>query len=507
MQKKYNKLTVVFLLLILVSLFQLIACGTKRKQKLSNSNLKSAEFLKGEQIAKVHCSSCHVYVPPEMLDRISWPRVLSVMAIEMAKKNYVIKQEEWIKVQQFYLNQSPKFFFSSTLKELPTPQKLFVGKAITTPLYSQNAATLIRYLPQDSTLYLGKKNGELFRFVSDTLQLYVKLSNVPVDLKMQEQALYILGIGSLAPSEDRTGQLIKMTSDRSTQVIVDSLKRPVHFQITDLEKDGITDYLIASFGSTIGDVASGNLSHYSRPKQVDLIEDLPGAIQVEIADLSGDGREEIIALFSQGNESIYSYTLQANRTYTKQKLLEFSPVHGTNSFKLIDINQDGYLDLLVTNGDNDDYSQVYKSYHGLRIFINNQQNAFEEKYFYPINGAASVKTADMDQDGDMDVVVLAMYPDLFSRPWETVLYFENKGNLNFSVQYFEKNPSANWMLLEVADIDQDGDMDIITAANRDIGGLIPPALNEQWRIAPLDLKIYYNRVKTDKTNWKKEVPR
>ena len=44
------------------------------------SPLKDQEYFIQEELAKQHCSSCHEYVPPEMLDRITWPRVLSLFS-------------------------------------------------------------------------------------------------------------------------------------------------------------------------------------------------------------------------------------------------------------------------------------------------------------------------------------------------------------------------------------------------------------------------------------------
>jgi len=277
-------------------------------------------------------------------------------------------------------------------------------------------------------------------------------------------------------------------------VVVDSLKRPINFQIANFKETDSKGYLIASFGSTEGKTPSGDLSFYkNKSNKKQLIGNLSGAMQVEVTDIDGDGIQEIIGLFSQANEAINIYNLDEKGQFILKSSLRFSPVYGTNSFQLIDMNEDGFLDLLVTNGDNDDYSPIFKPYHGIRLYLNDQQNNFSPTYFYQINGASKVKAADIDKDGDIDFVVLAMYPDLFSRPYETLLYFENIGQFHFKVQYFEAQPSANWMLLELADIDHDTDLDIITAANQEIGGLMPPALKQAWLDKEVVAKIYYNK--------------
>ena len=51
-------------------------------------------------------------------------------------------------------------------------------------------------------------------------------------------------------------------------------------------------------------------------------------------------------------------------------------MYGSSYLELADMNNDGHLDILYTNGDNADYSYVLKKYHGLRIFINDGKNQF-----------------------------------------------------------------------------------------------------------------------------------
>lgn len=456
---------------------------------LSSNQIK--EYEQGEKLARMHCTHCHEYVAPDFLDRITWPRVFTAMEQQMDKEGYLISKDEWIKLQQFYLLYAANTFHSTAKKQLPTLQKQFTGRTICNPANTKNNATLLKYSETDNTLYLGEKDGQLYHITSNTLFEKYKLPNIPVDLNYVDSTLLVLGIGNLAPSELRTGQLLAISNEDNVEILVDSLKRPIHFQMTDFGKKEEDSYLIASFGSTLGEKPSGDLAYFNNQTKT-IVGNLSGATQVEIADIDQDGQLEIIGLFSQGNESINIYNRDNKGQFILQNSLRFPPIYGTNSFQLADMNADGFLDLLVTHGDNDDYSQVFKPYHGIKIYLNDQQNNFTPHYFYQINGASKVKAADIDKDGDLDFVVLAMYPDLFSRPYETLLYFENIGELNFKVQYFESQPSANWMLLELADLDQDGDLDIITAANDEIGGLVPPALKQNWQERNTAVKVYDN---------------
>jgi hypothetical protein len=78
------------------------------------------------------------------------------------------------------------------------------------------------------------------------------------------------------------------------------------------------------------------------------------------------------------------------------------------------------MDLLYTNGDNADYSNSLKRYHGIRLFQNDGNFKFRQVWFYPLYGATKAVARDFDGDGDLDVAGIAFYPD-FSRNRPKVL--------------------------------------------------------------------------------------
>ena len=77
------------------------------------------------------------------------------------------------------------------------------------------------------------------------------------------------------------------------------------------------------------------------------------------------------------------------------------------------------------------------------------------------DGARSVNTVDMDGDGDLDILS-ATYDG------KSISWFENTGSGNFSngtVIFTEAN--SGMMCVEVADLDGDGNMDLLSASNHD----------------------------------------
>jgi len=131
---------------------------------------------------------------------------------------------------------------------------------------------------------------------------------------------------------------------------------------------------------------TGSLSWYenkgNRSWQRHVLRALPGAIKVYIRDENHDGLPDIWALFAQGEEGIFLYTNKGNGQFDEEQVLRFPPSYGSTSFQLVDMNKDGFEDILYTCGDNGDYSPVLKPYHGVYVFLNDGHNHFKQNFFF-----------------------------------------------------------------------------------------------------------------------------
>lgn len=105
---------------------------------------------------------------------------------------------------------------------------------------------------------------------------------------------------------------------------------------------------------------------------------LPGAEKAYIQDYNKDGLSDIWVLFAQGDEGIFLFTNKGNKKFEQQQVLRFPSVYGSTFFELVDFNKDGNQDIIYTCGDNADYSQVLKPYHGVYIFLNDGKNNFRQ---------------------------------------------------------------------------------------------------------------------------------
>ncbi|MEL6252296.1 MAG: VCBS repeat-containing protein [Bacteroidota bacterium] len=130
-----------------------------------------------------------------------------------------------------------------------------------------------------------------------------------------------------------------------------------------------------------------------------------------------------------------------------------------------DVNGDGKEDALLLGAAGDPDKLFIQN--SAATFNLSPQEAFEQDKDIESTGGA---LADMDQDGDLDLLVGAGGNEYTKGIQNFLLrYYENDGKGNFSKQQ-EKTPPAggNTSCIEVADFDADGDMDVF------IGGRVVP---------------------------------
>jgi hypothetical protein len=152
------------------------------------------------------------------------------------------------------------------------------------------------------------------------------------------------------------------------------------------------------------------------------------------------------------------------------------------------------MDVAIVNGDNADLSMVTKPYHGLTLFQNMGGYQFKKIKFLAIPGATNVISSDFDQDGDIDFIVSAFFPDEDLAPGYSLIYLSNqaKKNTAFKMEYLPLSNLGKWLILTKADFDQDGDDDFA------VGSFVFSAKNptedylSEWGFKSPDIMLYEN---------------
>lgn len=255
---------------------------------------------------------------------------------------------------------------------------------------------------------------------------------------------------SAAMTGNRVSLWINDGNGNFTETVVDDQSFGAHtIDISDLDDDGDDDILIAAMGGlTTG--ANSELAIYRNDGNLQFSKEVLSANTnkatfIHAADLNNNGEKEI--LFVEYGAGLLGWYKKEDAGYTKVVLNSFSGMH---SALARDYDKDGDLDILAS------------AYNGCKFFIwqNDGSGAFTKVWEYQGMGGSCLDMADFDNDGENDLLGVAtnsgVSPDLF--------WFKNNGNSDFTAHPLISN------LREVhssaaADLDGDGDQDIIIAVN------------------------------------------
>lgn len=469
---------------------------------------------KDSRIAHNACASCHLFPEPELLDKKTWeagvfPQMAFRMGIDYAAlseiseadqpevtktlpPNAMVSKEDWEAIKRYYLSKAPDTLHA----EVKTiSEKIIQFEPETRVIGEFPLLTFVRRDTSENKVYVGSRLKRLYilnenLFPKDSFELPSPASHIL--FTKPDPVVSLMGI--MDPNDQAKGQISILRLDsRSGARVIDSLKRPVHFDIKDLNNDGLDDLVVCAFGNYSGGLLAYKNLGQGKYERL-FLQNLPGARKVIIKDFDGNGMVDILALMTQGDERIILLLNQGDFNFRISTLLRFPPVYGSSYFDVADFNNDGKFDILYTNGDNADYSMVPKPYHGVRIFLNDGKNDFSEAWFYNMHGATQAAAHDFDNDGDLDIAAIAFFPDFTDHAEQGFIYFENKGG-RFIPQVTEFGSKGRWLTMESTDIDKDGDCDLILAA-LDFNSGVPPGLLDQWKNERTSILILRNKLHT-----------
>lgn len=179
-----------------------------------------------------------------------------------------------------------------------------------------------------------------------------------------------------------------------------------------------------------------------------------GSKDFNFADFDNDGKPDAYSL-STIDSKISWYKNSGTGTFGTQKVLTYG-VNNINSISSGDIDGDGDIDILSTSSW-DSKMSWYKNTDGLGKF-SEQQIVINNSTIYPMYA----RLFDADNDGDNDFVVKYQYEVNYVTYYRISL-FKNNGFGNFTEQILANDLPKNVLGLAVADIDNDGDFDLIAA--------------------------------------------
>lgn len=464
---------------------------------------------KGRANARKYCIACHQLPEPDALTKSAWvhhiqPEMAKWLGLERVDfegmadgrlledagiypKLPMLSEDDWFSIWDYYRAAAPS-------QPQPQPAKPAAQPALKQfrvhkwNLHDSAPMTsLVKIDPAGKRVFMGDAfSGQLFALdATGEVLSRTRFKSAPVSLTFSDTGIYVTQIGRFFPSDQLEGTIDLLPRESQTanpRTLVTGLRRPVDTAIAQLNTDNRDDLVVCSYGNRLGRLSWFEGLEGGTFAEHVLIE-RPGSIQAAVRDFNGDGRLDIIVMTAQAREAIHLFLNLGKNEFQMTTLLEKPPTWGFAGFELIDFNKDGKLDLLVANGDNGDFALPMKSYHGIRLYLNDGRNRFQEAWFHPLHGAFKAQARDFDGDGDLDLAAIAFYPDFASAAPENFLYLENLGGMKFSAATMPENNAGRWMVMDSGDVDGDGDADIVLGSfvRGPTTVPVPATLRDNWR--------------------------
>jgi hypothetical protein len=283
--------------------------------------------------------------------------------------------------------------------------------------------------------------------------------------------LLVADLGAFLPGDHAKGAvawLRALPGGGYANYSVDGFPRVADARAADLDGDGRLDLAVAGFGwrragalSVLLNRGTGAAPAFERQ----VVDPRPGAIHVIPADLDRDQRTDLVALIAQQHEQVVAYLNGGDgKTFRAETLYAAPhPNWGSSGIELADLDRDGDPDVLMTNGDMFD-DRLLKPYHGIQWLENRGARPFTAHALATLPGAHRAVAADLDGDGDLDVVACAFTAGSLGgteAELPSLVWLEQVRPGRFERRTLERGQPTH-ATLDAADFDGDGDVDLVT---------------------------------------------
>lgn len=282
-----------------------------------------------------------------------------------------------------------------------------------------------------------------------------------------DQDCVVAVLGDILPSDGEIGrvELFRREQDGFVrEVLLDDVGRVADVQPADFDADGDIDLAVAVFGYSRGEVLwlenQGDGSFGDHP-----LLSAAGGIHVPIADYDGDGDPDIATVISQEDEEVWGFENLGGEKFEKHLLWRTANFDlGSAGLVRADLDLDGDEDLVLPAGDNlEDFSAYPQPYHGCLWLENRGGWEFVPHRIADLGGTYAAAAGDLDGDGDMDVALVSMANDWSNPKNASVVWLENDGRQRFRPWQIAADP-IHLVTLDMGDIDGDGQADLVAGS-------------------------------------------
>ncbi len=449
-----------------------------------------------ETRVRAACGGCHLFPEPEILPRELWKNQIARMAAlvdylppEPGKPATGFSLKE---VTEWYESEAPESFSLpvALTRDGPGPVR-FRKRAVKLGSSGSPAVAAVQPLEEgqfgDRDFILAVpnlKNGSIHLLSRSSGPIRVGEAGYPMhivagDLNGDQLAdLIVSDLGDPSPSEELVGRVVvglnAPDGNFTFTTVADGIGRVTDARAMDLDGDGDLDIVVAAFGGlrnggvyVLYNESSPNAPLNFRMKQVSA---RAGAVSVvPFGGPQPDSRPGFAVAFSQHHELVSAF-YPKGKGYEERVLYRAPHANwGISNLETADLDGDSDMDFLLSHGDTFGDGFAYKPYHGVSWLENRGSSGFESHFIGALYGAHRAEAADLDGDGDLDVVASGFLPQIplpISKNQirvDSVIWFEHTDE-EWIPWLIESNHPRHTGLT-VIDMDEDGRPDIVGPIN------------------------------------------
>jgi hypothetical protein len=235
----------------------------------------------------------------------------------------------------------------------------------------------------------------------------------------------------------------------SQQVITTSAHETNQVHAEDLDRDGDLDVLSASYGSPVAWYENRGGGSFGPENSISYYS---GASSVYAADLDGDGDADALAAFRASDEiAWYENDVDGSGSFGSRQVITSSADYAQSVYAA-DLDGDGDNDVLSASMD-DDKIAWYENQGGGSF-------GSQQVITTAAHGAWSVHAVDIDGDDDVDVLSASIDDG-------KIAWYENQSGGSFGSQQVITTAARYAHSVHASDLDGDGDPDVLSAAYGD----------------------------------------
>ncbi len=420
---------------VAAGVFFLLPTSAAKKDDLLSPPILAPDVLS----QKVHafCGACHAYPTPDSFPRFAWKEEVERGYFFFGKSSLQVNPPPIDQVVRYYESQAPESLPAPNIPRAKSPFGCgFARHGIKGPPGASQPAishVSLVHLSDPKKLDLlacEMRWGFIMRLKPQepnaTWEILGKVDN-PAHVEVVDLDgdgildLLVADLGSFGPVDRICGKVVWLRGGKDGKytptTLLQGVGRVADVQAADFNGDGKLDLVVAVFGwQETGEilVLENRTTDWAKPDFTPHVVDRRhGAIHVPVADLNGDGKPDFVAVLAQEHEEVALFVNDGNFQFHKEVLYSAPhPAYGSSGIQLVDLDRDGHLDVLYTNGDVLDSPHLLKPYHGVQWLRNpgNGRTPFEHRPLAPMHGVHRALAADIDGDGDFDIVAVCYLP-------------------------------------------------------------------------------------------------